>query len=155
MSFIAYKIYKYIKLYISKIYLFLPFFQIFPINVKGSAGSLVTLTNKACGWIVIYTFNFMMQWSSSGRLTHQFPDHTNFCFLFVHIWSVCYRRDILHLRGHFRLNCTFHCEASTGDQRSDFRRNSSIHVPFSSITQIENYKVVSSPCPILSYITIK
>ncbi|KAH9754759.1 Sugar transporter ERD6-like 5 [Citrus sinensis] len=40
--------------------------QIFPINVKASAGSLVILICWSCSWIVTYTFNFMMQWSSAG-----------------------------------------------------------------------------------------
>lgn len=40
--------------------------EIFPINVKVSAGSLVTFTNWSIGWIITYTFNFMMEWSSSG-----------------------------------------------------------------------------------------
>ncbi|KAL2954470.1 hypothetical protein AAZX31_19G224200 [Glycine max] len=38
--------------------------EIFPINVKGSAGSLVTLVNWSCSWIVSYAFNFLMSWSS-------------------------------------------------------------------------------------------
>ncbi|KAJ4719535.1 Sugar transporter ERD6-like [Melia azedarach] len=42
--------------------------EIFPINVKASAGSLVILVNWSCSWIVTYTFNFMMQWSSAGTL---------------------------------------------------------------------------------------
>jgi len=42
-------------------------FQIFPINVKGSAGSLVTLVSWLCSWIVSYAFNFLMNWSSAGR----------------------------------------------------------------------------------------
>lgn len=41
-------------------------FQIFPINVKGIAGSLVTVVNWFGTWIISYSFNFLMQWSSEG-----------------------------------------------------------------------------------------
>ncbi|XP_044499476.1 sugar transporter ERD6-like 5 isoform X2 [Mangifera indica] len=40
--------------------------EIFPINVKGSAGSVSVFANSLCGWIVSYFFNFMFEWSSAG-----------------------------------------------------------------------------------------
>ncbi|XP_056163145.1 sugar transporter ERD6-like 5 isoform X3 [Syzygium oleosum] len=40
--------------------------EVFPLNVKGSAGSLVTFTKWSCAWIVSYTFNFMFEWSAPG-----------------------------------------------------------------------------------------
>ncbi|XP_030960059.1 sugar transporter ERD6-like 5 isoform X2 [Quercus lobata] len=40
--------------------------EVFPIHVKGSAGSLVSLVNWSCSWIITYSFNFMMEWSSAG-----------------------------------------------------------------------------------------
>ncbi|KAE9453213.1 hypothetical protein C3L33_14893, partial [Rhododendron williamsianum] len=40
--------------------------EIFPMQVKGIAGSLVTLVSWLGAWAVSYTFNFLMSWSSSG-----------------------------------------------------------------------------------------
>ncbi|KAI5654067.1 hypothetical protein M9H77_31254 [Catharanthus roseus] len=40
--------------------------EIFPINVKGVAGSLVVLVNWFGAWVVSFTFNFIMSWSSTG-----------------------------------------------------------------------------------------
>ncbi|PKA62277.1 Sugar transporter ERD6-like 16 [Apostasia shenzhenica] len=40
--------------------------EIFPINIKGTGGSLVTLVNWFGSWLISYTFNFLMNWSASG-----------------------------------------------------------------------------------------
>ncbi|KAL5701551.1 hypothetical protein ACHQM5_026875 [Ranunculus cassubicifolius] len=40
--------------------------EIFPINVKGAAGSLATLTNWFGSWVCSFTFNYLMAWSSYG-----------------------------------------------------------------------------------------
>ncbi|KDO44991.1 hypothetical protein CISIN_1g011956mg [Citrus sinensis] len=40
--------------------------EVFPINMKGSAGSLVTLVSWLGSWIISFTFNFLMKWSSTG-----------------------------------------------------------------------------------------
>ncbi|XP_042516690.1 sugar transporter ERD6-like 16 [Macadamia integrifolia] len=40
--------------------------EIFPINVKGTAGSLVTLVNWFGAFVGSYTFNYLMSWSSYG-----------------------------------------------------------------------------------------
>ncbi|XP_043718762.1 sugar transporter ERD6-like 16 isoform X1 [Telopea speciosissima] len=40
--------------------------EIFPINVKGAAGSVVTLVCWFGAWAVSYTFNSFMDWSSAG-----------------------------------------------------------------------------------------
>ncbi|KAL0005809.1 hypothetical protein SO802_013370, partial [Lithocarpus litseifolius] len=36
---------------------------IFPINMKGSSGSLVTLVSWLGSWIISYVLNFLMDWS--------------------------------------------------------------------------------------------
>ncbi|KAL6293271.1 hypothetical protein ACE6H2_001413 [Prunus campanulata] len=40
--------------------------EIFPIDIKGVGGSLVVLVNWSGAWIVSYTYNFLMRWSSPG-----------------------------------------------------------------------------------------
>lgn len=53
--------------------------EIFPINMKGAAGSLVVLVNWLGAWAVSFTFNFLMSWSSTGT----FLIYAGFCVLTV------------------------------------------------------------------------
>lgn len=56
--------------------------EIFPINVKGSAGSFVNLIHWFCSWMVSYAFNFLMSWSSAGTFL-LFSSICGFTVLFV------------------------------------------------------------------------
>ncbi|XP_073525917.1 uncharacterized protein [Phyllobates terribilis] len=40
--------------------------EIYPINIKGMAGSIATLVSWFGAWLISYTFNFLMDWSSYG-----------------------------------------------------------------------------------------
>ncbi|MFS7975912.1 putative major facilitator, sugar transporter, major facilitator superfamily [Helianthus anomalus] len=40
--------------------------EVFPINIKGAAGSLATLVNWFGAWAISFTFNFLLSWSSYG-----------------------------------------------------------------------------------------
>ncbi|XP_039162515.1 sugar transporter ERD6-like 10 isoform X1 [Eucalyptus grandis] len=40
--------------------------EIFPVNVRGRAGSILTFAHWSCSWITSYTFNFMFEWSTAG-----------------------------------------------------------------------------------------
>ncbi|CAO2832041.1 unnamed protein product [Amaranthus hypochondriacus] len=53
--------------------------EIFPLNVKGAAGSLVVLVNWSGAWLVSYTYNFMMKWSTFGT----YYIYAAFCILTV------------------------------------------------------------------------
>nr|TKS10885.1 sugar transporter family protein [Populus alba] len=56
--------------------------EIFPVNVKGSAGSLCNLIYWFSSWVVSYTFNFLLEWSSTGTFII-FAGVSAFGFLFT------------------------------------------------------------------------
>lgn len=63
--------------------------QIFPINIKGVAGSLVVLVNWSGAWLISYTFNFLMSWSSSGEDNFSTLAPTNELHIYIRIlWKL-------------------------------------------------------------------
>nr|XP_043638564.1 sugar transporter ERD6-like 16 [Erigeron canadensis] len=40
--------------------------EIFPLHIKGAAGSLVCIVNWLGAWVVSYSFNFLINWSPEG-----------------------------------------------------------------------------------------
>ncbi|CAK7340808.1 unnamed protein product [Dovyalis caffra] len=56
--------------------------EIFPLNVKASAGSLANLVSWSCCWLMTYAFNFMLQWSLAGTFFF-FASMYVVAFLFV------------------------------------------------------------------------
>ncbi|KAL6532287.1 hypothetical protein OROGR_014257 [Orobanche gracilis] len=60
--------------------------EIFPIHVKGVAGSLVALVAWLGAWTVSYTFNFLISWSATGSLSGTFMTYAGFCALTI--WFV-------------------------------------------------------------------
>ncbi|KAH9688762.1 Sugar transporter ERD6-like 5 [Citrus sinensis] len=43
--------------------------EIFPINMKGLAGSLVIFIHHCINWTITFTFHFMMEWSKTGTFS--------------------------------------------------------------------------------------
>ncbi|KAL4570261.1 hypothetical protein LXL04_025913 [Taraxacum kok-saghyz] len=53
--------------------------EIFPLHIKGAAGSVVVLVNWLGAWVVSYSFNFLINWSPAGT----FWLFSGFCILTV------------------------------------------------------------------------
>jgi hypothetical protein len=118
--------------------------QIFPINMKGAAGSLVTLVSWLGSWIVSYAFNFLLVWNSYGK-----PRRTKWYRILVRVlhtsiginidsaatsdddiclcvaWTEC--RHILHLCKHMWAHSCVCGAASARNQRKNPRGDPSLH----------------------------
>ena len=86
--------------------------QIFPINMKGSAGSLVTLVSWLGSWIVSNAFNFRMDWSSAGNAKLILSLNIDVildanCNMITLVFNLClpFFRNILHILKHIWLDC--------------------------------------------------
>ncbi|KAK8601281.1 hypothetical protein V6N12_051119 [Hibiscus sabdariffa] len=59
--------------------------EILPINVKGLAGSIATLSNWFFAWVVTMTANLLLDWSSGGTFTI-YMVVSAFSIVFVTLW---------------------------------------------------------------------
>ncbi|GAV67234.1 Sugar_tr domain-containing protein [Cephalotus follicularis] len=59
--------------------------EILPISIKGLAGSIATLSNWFCAWVVTLTANLLLDWSSGGTFTI-YMVVCAFTLVFVTIW---------------------------------------------------------------------
>ncbi|KAJ8453260.1 hypothetical protein Cgig2_008144 [Carnegiea gigantea] len=59
--------------------------EILPVNIKGLAGSIATLANWLCAWIVTMTANLLLSWSGGGTFT-VYTLICAFMVAFVTIW---------------------------------------------------------------------
>ncbi|CAM6098701.1 unnamed protein product [Calypogeia fissa] len=59
--------------------------EIFPHNVKANAGSMASLVNWSSAWLITMTFNFLLEWSTSGSFW--LFSAINLCsVIFVALW---------------------------------------------------------------------
>ena len=100
--------------------------QIFPVNMKGSAGSLVTSVSWLGPWIVSYAFNFLVDWSLAGKaklvlslnIFVILDANSNMINL---VFNLClpFVINILHILKHMWLNCFVRSKVGTRDQGAD------------------------------------
>ena len=114
--------------------------QIFPINIKGPAGSLVTFVCWFGSWLVACTFYFLFEWSSAGDTslsTLSLSLSLSLSFfspsLNLHMTVCTFFRNIFHIFEHLRFRCSVHCQTRTRDQGKNIRRNTSIHYLLSAV----------------------
>ncbi|CAN6846187.1 unnamed protein product [Brassica oleracea] len=56
--------------------------EIYPVDVKGAAGTVCNLAGSISSWLLAYSFNFLLQWSSTGTFL-MFATVTGLGFVFI------------------------------------------------------------------------
>ncbi|CAA7054308.1 unnamed protein product [Microthlaspi erraticum] len=56
--------------------------EIYPVDVKGAAGTVCNVVSSISAWLVAYSFNFLLQWSSTGTFL-MFATVTGLGFVFI------------------------------------------------------------------------
>ncbi|XVF63845.1 hypothetical protein PTKIN_Ptkin09bG0119500 [Pterospermum kingtungense] len=76
--------------------------EILPINIKGLAGSIATLSNWFIAWVVTMTANLLLDWSSGGTFTI-YMLVSAFTIVFVTLWVPETKgRTLEEIQGSFR-----------------------------------------------------
>lgn len=105
-------------------------FQILPLNIRGSAGSLATFTNLFISLIVSYVFNILLEWSPSGSLALCTITCNKLCFLLKSLVSYAnnnYFRNVLHTCEFQRSGFSVRREDGPRNKRKNVRRDWSIN----------------------------
>lgn len=101
--------------------------QIFPINIKGSAGSLVNLVSWLGSWAVSYTYNFLFEWSSAGTpslllLIQKTHKYIYLQLFFSYSMYFC-TRHILYICRNLWGRCFVYLEVRARDKGTDAGRD--------------------------------
>lgn len=106
--------------------------------MKGIAGSLVVLVNWLGAWAVSFTFNFLMNWSSSGK--NFFPVLPQNLHIVSELTYCTYQSSFRHFLCLFWILCDDHLirvKVRPGNEGKDTRRNPGMHQLIDNNTTVD------------------
>jgi len=97
--------------------------QILPINIKGLAGSVATLSNWLFSWLVTLTANMLLDWSSGGLCALHVFYSEYFFFLVNKKLPFVLVRNLHHICSCMCLDCSICYHLGPWDKGKNYWRN--------------------------------